>query len=64
MNKETTLQYTGIYDAFSKILKYEGVGGLWRGVTLRMCEKMLSAGIIWGTYSNIRYLLLGKECPI
>jgi hypothetical protein len=50
-------QYTGLVDAAVKVVRQEGVRGLFRGISARMAVTAPSAAISWGTYEALKKLL-------
>jgi len=50
-------QYKSIFDAFSKIGKHEGIGGLQRGLFPAYLTQMAMNGIRLGSYDNIKEII-------
>ncbi|MCL7028084.1 hypothetical protein MKW94_001498 [Papaver nudicaule] len=54
-------RYTGIFDALNKIVKTEGVGGLWRGVVPNMQRAFLVNMGELACYDHAKRFVIGKQ---
>ncbi|CAG0915537.1 unnamed protein product [Notodromas monacha] len=52
--------YSGTIDAFKKILKYEGVGGLYKGFWINTFQ-IVSSVFYVTTYENVRHFMLARD---
>ncbi len=49
-NKNAQQHYTGVIDAIKKVLKYDGVSGMFFGLQSRFMKKVVSAMVAWTIY--------------
>lgn len=57
-------QYSGIIDGFSKIIKNEGITGLFKGFFIMLLKKPINTTITWVLYETMKeYHKTGKEGP-
>jgi solute carrier family 25 iron transporter 28/37 len=53
------VRYANVGDAVKKVLKEEGVSGLFSGLKMRVTIQSLSTAIAWGTYQIAKNLIYG-----
>ena len=54
-------QYNGLVDVYSKTLKSDGIGGLYRGFVISCIGIFVYRGLYFGLYDSLKPMLLGED---
>lgn len=57
------VKYTGLIQCFRLVLREEGVGALYGGLTAHLMRVVPSAAILFGTYELVMSLLSSEDTP-
>ena len=49
--------YTGLINGIFRIWREEGIGGLMKGMSIRLIERSLSYGLMWGLFLHFKAVL-------
>jgi len=59
-----TRQYNGLVDVYTKTLKSDGIGGLYRGFVISCVGIFVYRGFYFGLYDTLKPMLLGEDAGL
>jgi solute carrier family 25 (adenine nucleotide translocator) protein 4/5/6/31 len=62
--KSGTRQYNGMIDVYTKTIKSDGIGGLYRGFVISCVGIFIYRGMYFGLYDSIKPILLGDNASV
>mmetsp|Transcript_24106 Transcript_24106/g.52026 ORF Transcript_24106/g.52026 Transcript_24106/m.52026 type:complete len:468 (+) Transcript_24106:39-1442(+) len=64
LNYPDLVSYTGINDCFKRVLKEEGIGAFYRGLTPRLLSVVPMIGIQFGVYEYMKKFMVARDVSV